>query len=749
MSISVILPDGKQLALERGATPLDAARAISTKLADVVVVAKVDGQIWDLRQPLTDGSRLELFKADSPEGRDAINHSAEHVLATAVLHLFPGAKVTMGPRSHAEEFYYDFDVGNHTFSPDDLARIQAEMQRLIESKLAFERQSVPRAQARDVLRSLGQDNEYKDEILSWIRDDEVSLFRNGDFIDLCRGPHLPHAGFIKGLKLTAASAAYWRADSTKQSLQRVRGVAFAKQGELEKYERTLEEAKKRDHRKIGRDLELFLVSERYDDHDYQEQEELDLYVGVTAPTPLDRGLVEFVLTHVSRCVGPRQVRQTVKLAPLPRAKAGEVVEPSVEVRLRGALSAGVRRELEAALADCKEARLNLYVEPHYTEEVGPGLVMWLPKGGRLRAIIEDQWRKLHLEAGYDLVYSPHIAKADLWKVSGHWNFYRDGMFSPMSVDGHDYCCKPMNCPFHVLMVKSRNRSYREFPMRLAELGTVYRYELAGVMHGLMRVRGFTQDDAHLFCRADQVEEEVDRVLRFILRTLRIFGFNSFEVNLSTRPAEYVGTPEGWERAERTLAQALERVGLAYEIDAGGGAFYGPKIDIKLVDALERKWQCSTLQYDFNNPERFTLEFVNSKGEREQPIMLHRALLGSIERFIGVLLEHYAGALPAWLSPEQARVITVAERHGEHARRIAELLQRTGVRTSVEASSDKLGAKIRQAQLEKIPFMLVIGDKEVEGDGAAVRLRDGTDKGLMASEALSSFLCDGCAIPDVA
>jgi threonyl-tRNA synthetase len=374
--------------------------------------------------------------------------------------------------------------------------------------------------------------------------------------------------------------------------------------------------------------------------------------------------------------------------------------------------------------------------------------MWLPKGGRLRTIIEEQWRKMHLEAGYELVYSPHIAKADLWKVSGHWNFYRDGMFSPMSVDGHDYCCKPMNCPFHVLMVKSRNRSYREFPMRLAELGTVYRYELAGVMHGLMRVRGFTQDDAHLFCRPDQVEEEVDRVLRFILRTLRTFGFNAFEVNLSTRPAEYVGTLEGWEKAERTLANALERVGLAYQVDAGGGAFYGPKIDIKLVDALERKWQCSTLQYDFNNPERFTLEFVNSKGEREQPIMLHRALLGSIERFIGVLLEHYAGALPAWLSPEQARVITVAERHGEHAQRIAERLQKTGIRTTVEASSDKLGAKIRQAQLEKIPFMLVIGDKEVEGDGAAVRLRDGTDKGLMASDALASFLRDGCAVPDV-
>ena len=751
MSVSIILPDGKQLQLAPGATPMDAARAISPKLAEVVVVAKVDGEVRDLRQPLTDGARVELLKAETAEGRDAINHSAEHILATAVLRLFPYAKVTMSPRSHGEEFYYDFDLGNRSLSPDDLAQIEAEMQRLIDGKVAFERQSVPKAQARELLKSFGQDNEYKQEILSWIREDEVSVFSNGNFIDICRGPHLPHAGFIKGFKLTAVSAAYWRADSSKQSLQRVRGVAFAKKDDLEKYQRTLEEAKKRDHRKLGRDLELFLVSERYDDHDYTEEDELDLYVGVQAEPPLDRKLAELVLSMVLGVVGERKVRQTVKLAHAPEADAGGdpgVPAASVDVRLRGALPLTARRAIEAALAQCSEARLNLVIEPHYTEEVGPGLVMWLPKGGRLRTIIEDQWRKMHFEAGYELVYSPHIAKADLWKVSGHWNFYREGMFSPMSVDGHDYCCKPMNCPFHVLMVKSRTRSYREFPLRFAELGTVYRYELAGVMHGLMRVRGFTQDDAHLFCRVDQIEEEVDRVLRFILRMLRTFGFTTFEVNLSTRPSEYVGSLEGWERAERTLAQALDRVGLPYQVDAGGGAFYGPKIDIKLVDALERKWQCSTLQYDFNNPERFSLEFVNAKGEKEQPLMLHRALLGSVERFIGVLLEHYAGALPAWLSPEQARIVTIGDRHEQHARSIGELLHQAGVRALVEASSDKLGAKIRQAQLEKIPFMLVVGDKEVEGKGAAVRLRDGTDKGFMSTEALLDFLRDGCAVPDV-
>jgi threonyl-tRNA synthetase len=751
MSISVILPDGKQLQLESGATANDAARAISPKLAEVVVVAKVDGEVRDLRAPLTNGGRLELLKVDSPEGRDAVNHSAEHILAASVLRLFPEAKVTMGPRTHGDEFYYDFDIGNRTFSPDDLARIESEMQLLIEAKVAFERESVSKEGARELLRALGQDNPYKQEILSWIHDEEVSLYRNGDFIDVCRGPHLPHAGFIKGLKLTTSSAAYWRADSSKQSLQRVRGVAFPKKEELEKYQRTLEEAKKRDHRKLGRDLELFLVSERYDDHDYTEQDELDLYVGVKAASPLDRQLADFVLSSVLGITGARKVRQTVNFTDAPEPVAGAKSPgptAAVDVRLRGALPLSDRRAIEAALGARPDVRTSLTIEPHYTEEVGPGLVMWLPKGGRLRTIIEDQWRKMHFEAGYELVYSPHIAKADLWKVSGHWNFYREGMFSPMSVDGHDYCCKPMNCPFHVLMVKSRKRSYREFPLRLAELGTVYRYELAGVMHGLMRVRGFTQDDAHLFCRLDQVEEEVDRVLRFILRMLRTFGFTSFEVNLSTRPAEYVGTLDGWERAERTLATALQRVGLQYQVDAGGGAFYGPKIDIKLVDALDRKWQCSTLQYDFNNPERFSLEFINAKGEKEQPVMLHRALLGSVERFIGVLIEHYAGALPAWLSPEQVRIVTISERHADHAVHVADALIRAGIRATSETSSDKLGAKIRQAQLEKIPLMLVIGDKEVEACAAAVRLRDGTDKGAMPLPELIAFLQEACAIPVV-
>jgi threonyl-tRNA synthetase len=347
------------------------------------------------------------------------------------------------------------------------------------------------------------------------------------------------------------------------------------------------------------------------------------------------------------------------------------------------------------------------------------------------------------------VYSPHIAKADLWKVSGHWDFYREGMFSPMSVDGHDYCCKPMNCPFHILMVKSRIRSYREFPMRLAELGTVYRYELPGVMHGLMRVRGFTQDDAHLFCRPDQVEKEIDTVLRFILKMLRTFGFTEFEVNLSTRPAEYVGTLDEWALAEENLRAVLVRQGIEFSVDEGGGAFYGPKIDIKLVDALQRRWQCSTLQYDFNNPQRFNMEYVSSEGAKERPIMLHRALLGSIERFIGVLLEHYAGALPAWLMPEQVRVVTVSDKHNPHAEAVLSALVAKGLRATFAASSDKLGAKIRNAQLEKIPYVLVVGDREVEQNGASLRLRDGTDKGFVALAELTQQLSEGCSVPVVA
>lgn len=744
MSIQIILPDGSQRELKDGATAADVALNISPRLAEVVVTAKVDGVVQDLRVPLQTGQRVELLKVDTPEGRDTLNHSAEHILALAVCRVFPGTKVTMGPKTHGDEFYYDFDAGR-AFGPEDLEKIEGEMRKIIEAKTPFEMRQVSKKEALDIFTAQGQNNEYKQEILSWIPTDNVTLYTNAEFVDLCRGPHLPHAGFIKGLKLMAASGAYWRADSTRQSLQRVKGVAFPKKEELDKHLHRIDEAKKRDHRKIGKELELFLVSERYDDHSYTADEEIDLYLGVEADAPHDRRIVEQVLTAANDTFFGRKIRQTVKMAAA--SAPGSAV---VDVRARGQMTIEQRRSLEGlAVADSAQAvTVKVSVEPHYSEEVGPGLVMWLPKGGRLRTIIEEQWRKMHFEGGYEIVYSPHIAKSDLWKVSGHWDFYREGMFSPMSVDGHDYVCKPMNCPFHCLMVKSRTRSYREFPMRLAELGTVYRYELAGVMHGLMRVRGFTQDDAHLFCRWDQVETEIDRVIAFILRVLKTFGFKTFEVNLSTRPEKYVGKLEDWAKAESYLEAAIKRVGLPYQVDVGGGAFYGPKIDIKLTDCLDRKWQCSTLQLDFNNPERFNLEFVNAKGEKEQPVMLHRALLGSIERFIGILVEEYAGAFPAWLSPEQVRVITVSDKHNEHGQKTVDAIVAAGLRATFTAAPDKLGAKIRNAQLDKVPLMLVVGDKEVEGGGATVRMRDGTDKGFMAHEALISFLRDQCLIPVV-
>ena len=729
--VTVRLPDGKERSLPDGATALDLAKAISEGLARDVVAAKVDGEVTDLRIPLKEGAKVELLKADSEPGHDTLNHAAEHLMAAAVVRLYPGAQVTMGPRHHATEFYYDFDIGR-PFTPEDLEKIEAEMKKLIAEKVPFTRREVSKDEAKKIFEQLGQ--RYKPEILAWIPDDTVSIYQCGDFVDLCRGPHVQHAGAVKALKLLSNSGSYWRGDSSKEMLQRITGVAFGKKEDLDKYLYRVEEAKKRDHRKLGRELELFVVSEKGDAHDYASEHEVELHViAAGADPPTQQRLANDAAVKAQAALAGRRLRTSFEL----RREDQE----SVEVRVAGEVGAA-RKALEALAGPTTRVSL----EPHFLEEVGPGLVLWLPKGGRLRSLVEDQWRKMHFEGGYDLVFSPHIAKTDLWKVSGHWSFYRESMFSPMSVDGHDYVCKPMNCPFHIMMVKSRARSYREFPLRLAELGTVYRYELAGVMHGLMRVRGFTQDDAHIFCRWDQVEAEIDRVIGFILRVLRTFGFTQFEVNLSTRPEKFVGDEESWARAEKTLEDAIKRHDLPYQVDVGGGAFYGPKIDVKLVDALDRRWQCSTLQYDFNNPARFQMEFVNNEGKKEQPVMLHRALLGSLERFVGILVEQYAGAFPMWLAPEQVRVCTVSDRQLDHARALGDKLAAAGFRVQVDESSDKLGAKIRQAQLQKIPAMLVVGDKEVEAGGATVRLKDGTDKGLFAFDALVEFLRREAVVP---
>ncbi|MCP4499070.1 MAG: threonine--tRNA ligase [Deltaproteobacteria bacterium] len=753
--ISIELPDGSKRELPANATALDVATDISEGLARQVVVAKVNGEVTDLQAPLNDGDKVALLKADSPEGLDTLRHSAEHILATAVTSLFEGAQVTMGPKVHDGEFYYDFDIGR-AFTPDDLEKINVEMKKLIKAKTAFSRETMSKETAREKFEALGQ--RYKDEILDGILVDEVSIFTSGSFIDLCRGPHVPHAGHIKAFQLNGASAAYWRGDSGRDSLQRIKGIAFGNKKELAAHNLLLEEAKKRDHRKIGKQLGLFLVSDSYDHHEYEPEADVEMLVtGAISGLALSSGklradsvLDDELLDGLRDVFAPR----SVKMNGYNVTTHEEETRADIDIKIRlmsSQLNKEQREGLKALEKDVNErhpgGKIRVLHESHFTEEVGPGLPMWLPKGGRVRTIVEDQWRKMHFEDGYEIVYSPHIAKSDLWKVSGHWGFYRDSMFSPMAIDGQEYVAKPMNCPFHVLMFKSQTRSYRDLPLRWAELGTVYRYEMAGVLHGLMRVRGFTQDDAHIFCRQDQLADEVDKVLGFILKVLKTFGFEEFEVNLSTRPEQSVGEIHLWDQAENALEEAVKRRGLPYVVDEGGGAFYGPKIDVKLKDCIGRMWQCSTLQLDFNNPERFGLAYVNKEGKDEQPVMLHRALLGSIERFIGILIEQYAGAFPLWLAPEQVRILTVSDRFNDHADDVYAELKNAGFRSHFAPMSEKLGAKIRLAQLDKIPVMLIIGEKEVEQGGATIRLRDGSDLGFFKTADLIARLKKDAAVPN--
>lgn len=595
----------------------------------------MEGVVGSIPAVPTNNFKGQMDKINSS---DMLNHSCEHILAAAVLKLFPSAKVAMGPKDHSEGFYYDFDV-ERAFIESDLKKIEEVMIDLIKSNVKFEKKLISKEEAQKLFTSLKQD--YKLKILDFIDAKEVSIYKCGDFIDLCRGPHLPQAGLIKAFKLLGVSGSYWRASADNKMLQRISGIAFLSKKELEDYFFKQEEAKKRDHRKLGPKHELFF---------------------------------------------------------------------------------------------------------HAHEEVGPGLALWLPNGGRIRSIIEDFSKKRHFNAGYDFVYSPHIAKSDLWKISGHLDFYKESMFAPMKVEEKEYILKPMNCPFHVMMYKFRPRSYRELPMRLAEFGTVYRYELAGVLHGLMRVRGFTQDDAHIFCRWDQLDTELDRVVVFVLDMLRAFGFSDFEVNISTRPKKFVGEESLWDIAQNSLIKAIERNKLMYIIDEGGGAFYGPKIDIKLKDCLGRLWQCSTIQLDFNNPKRFDLSFINSQGQKEEPVMIHRALFGSIERFIAILVEHYAQAFPAWLAPEQVRILTVADRHNDHGDFLVGELKKADIRASCDKNHEKLGAKIRQAQIDKVPTMVIIGDKEVMENGGTLRLRSEEDKGFFKTSDLIEALKQICKQP---
>ncbi len=555
---------------------------------------------------------------DPEEQLFRMRHSAAHVLAEAMLEMFPDAKYAIGPPIE-HGFYYDFDLPR-TLTPDDLDELDRRMRESVAREATIEGEQITKAEARRIFAN----QPYKLELIDEIEDETVGHFRHGDFQDLCRGGHTQSTGQIGAFKLTSIAGAYWRGDENNVMLQRVYGALYPTQEELDAYLASVEEAEKRDHRRLGRELDLFSMHEEY----------------------------------------------------------------------------------------------------------GPGLLYWHPKGGRIRVEMENVWRQEHEAAGYEFVFTPHIGRATLWEKSGHLDFYADGMYSPMDIDGNDYYIKPMNCPFHIQIYNNTRRSYRELPMRLAELGTVYRYERSGTLHGALRVRGFTQDDSHIICTPDQLEDEIAGVVEFAFRLLGIFGFDQFKAMLATKPEKAAGSDEQWRDAERSLRNALDRTGTEYEVAEGDAVFYGPKIDIYLVDAIGREWQLSTIQFDFNLPERFDMTYIGDDGAEHRPFMIHRALFGSLERFFGILIEHYGGAFPLWLAPVQATVIPIADRHTDYAYHVQRELKAHGLRVQVDDGGDRMGAKIRKAQLEKVPYMLVVGDREAEAKEVAVRDRSGGDLGAM-------------------
>ncbi|WP_084222166.1 threonine--tRNA ligase [Thermodesulfobacterium hydrogeniphilum] len=557
---------------------------------------------------------LEPIFKKNKEALYFLRHTAAHVLAQAVKELFPEAKLGIGPATE-EGFYYDIYY-KHPFTEEDLQKIEKKIKEIIKKKLPLEREKLSKEEAKKLFQELKED--FKLELLNEIPDEKVSIYKQGNFIDLCKGPHVLSTGDIKAIKLLSISGAYWKGNEKNPMLWRIYGTAFFSKEELKAYLDRLEEIKKRDHRKLGKELELFTIE----------------------------------------------------------------------------------------------------------EGIGPGLVIWLPKGAIIRNIIENFWIEQHNKYGYQLVYTPHIALRDLWRISGHLDFYAENMFPPMELENRVYQLKPMNCPFHIYVYNQKRRSYRELPIRYCELGTVYRFERSGVLHGLLRVRGFTQDDAHIFCREDQLEDELTKVLDLVIYFLKVFGFNEYKIFVSTRPDKFVGSPEIWDKAEDALKKALENKGLEYEIDPGEGVFYGPKIDLKIKDVLGRFWQCSTIQVDFNLPERFNIVYVGEDNKFYRPIMIHRALLGSLERFLGVLIENYAGAFPFWISPVQIKVLTITDRTVSYGEKIAQALIKEGFRVETDFRNEKLNYKIRIAQQEKVPYMVILGDKEEQEEVISVRTRKG-------------------------
>jgi len=634
--VQITLPDGSTQQVPKGTTPYDIARKISPRLADSALVARVvatngqplpsapdQGELIDLRRPLEESVKLQILTEKDPDALFVFRHSAAHLLAAAVMELYPNVKLGIGPPVD-NGFFYEF-LRDEPFTPDDLAKIEKKMHELSAQDLPNERKLIPKPEAIDLYKKSNQ--LFKCELVEEKANElMVSFYTTGKFIDFCRGPHIPSTKRITAFKLMNVAGAYWKGQEGNPQLQRIYAACFFTQKDLDEYLHRLEEAKRRDHRKLGTELDLFSIQ----------------------------------------------------------------------------------------------------------EEAGPGLIFWHPKGGLIRKFVEDWLRDELLKRGYDLVVTPHIMRRDLWKTSGHTGFYKESMFGPVEVEKADYQLKPMNCPGHILIYKSKLHSYRDLPVRLAELGTVYRYERSGVLHGLLRVRGFTQDDAHIFCMPSQIEAEVEACIDFAFAVMKTFGFDKFEVELSdwdsAHPENYTGKPEDWNRASSALAETLKRLNIPFKTITGEAAFYGPKIDVKLIDAIGRPWQLTTVQFDFNLPARFGLEYVAEDGAKHQPLMVHRALLGSVERFFGILIEHYAGAFPLWLAPVQAQICPVSEKVADYAKHVTDTFKRHGIRVHLDDRNEKLPAKIRDAQLQKIPYMLVVGAKEAEAGTVSVRHRSKGDQG---------------------
>lgn len=623
--IKIKFPDGSVREFDKGVTPYEVAKSISNRLSDDALVAKVNGTMRDLSCKLTSDSELQIFTFDSNEGKETYWHSSSHLMAHAVQAIFPEAKFGVGPAIEGG-FYYDIDI-NSALTDDDLVKIENKMIEIAGQKNAFKRTELSKADALKFFEKKG--DQYKLEIIGELDEnaEAISIYDEGDFTDLCTGPHIPDAGKIKFVKLLNVSGSYWRGDEKRQRMQRIYGITFPKKKMLDDHLTFLEEAKKRDHRKVGKQLDLFSIH----------------------------------------------------------------------------------------------------------EEAGAGLIYWHPKGARVRNTIETFWRAAHLKNGYDILYSPHMGKSWLWQTSGHLTNYKDNMYAPMNVDEQEYFIKPMNCPFHILIYQSQLRSYRDLPLRWAELGTVYRYEKSGVLHGLLRVRGFTQDDAHIFCTKEQIEDEIIEVIRFSNYMWKSFGFEQLKFYIATKPEKAVGDDEIWNKATQSLKNACEKEGITYEMDEGGGAFYGPKIDIKIKDALNREWQMSTIQFDFNLPERFGMTYIGEDGKEHRPYMVHRALLGSIERFFGVLIEHYGGAFPTWLAPLQVAIVPVSQVFMDYAKSVSEKLKAADINVELDERNEKIGYKIRDWETKKVPYMLIVGEKEKDADSVSVRQHKVGDKGIVKLE----------------